>query len=250
MTAKEPCPKCQDTHWVLKESKGSTVAIRCTCYSERKNRIYFDQARIPKRYANCTFDSFEPGHDKSLLHALKIAKKLVENYPQQEIGLLFQGPCGVGKTHLAAAILNELINKKKVPCYFCDFRELIRNLQSSYSPDSNLNESDLLYPIFNKNVIVLDELGAKRTTSWVEETIFYIINYRYNNKKLTIFTSNYIDNEEEEEDLRDKQFKKKDDSLIDRIGFRLRSRIYEMCKIVDMDGEDYRKTAKQGSYRF
>jgi DNA replication protein DnaC len=250
LTAKEPCPKCQDTNWVLKDSNGSTVAVRCSCYNDQKNQILINQSGIPKRYANCSFDNFESEHDKSLLHALKIAKKLVQNYPAQEIGLLFQGPCGVGKTHLAAAIINELISKKKVACYFCDFRELIRNIQSSYSPESNLNESDLLYPIFKREVLVLDELGAKRTTAWVEETIFYIINYRYNNKKLTIFTSNYIDNEEEEEDLRDRHFKNKDDSLIDRIGYRLRSRIYEMCKIVNMNGKDYRKEVKQGGYRF
>jgi len=96
----------------------------------------------------------------------------------------------------------------------------------------------------------LDELGAKRTTAWVEETIFYIINNRYNNKKLTIFTSNYLDKEEEEEDRRESFFKKGDDSLVDRIGVRLRSRLYEMCKIVEIWGEDYRKIVKQASYRF
>jgi DNA replication protein DnaC len=114
----------------------------------------------------------------------------------------------------------------------------------------------VIAPIFEKNILVLDELGAKRTTPWVEETIFYIINHRYNSRKLTIFTSNYIDSEEEEEDQRDSYFKKSDfgkpgeDTLVDRIGIRLRSRIYEMCKIVNMWGDDYRKKVKQAGYRF
>ncbi|NOR21572.1 MAG: hypothetical protein GQ476_02590, partial [Candidatus Aminicenantes bacterium] len=78
----------------------------------------------------------------------------------------------------------------------------------------------------------------------------YIINRRYNNKKITVFTSNYIDSGEAEEDSRDQRFKKADDSLVDRIGVRLRSRIYEMCKIVEMWGKDYRKEYKQAGYRF
>ncbi|MBW2610702.1 MAG: hypothetical protein JRC68_10225, partial [Deltaproteobacteria bacterium] len=73
---------------------------------------------------------------------------------------------------------------------------------------------------------------------------------RYNNKKLTIFTSNFLDNKDDEVDSRQEFFKQKDDTLIDRIGVRLRSRIYEMCKVVEMWGEDYRKVIKQANYRF
>ena len=110
---------------------------------------------------------------------------------------------------------------------------------------------DILSPVFQKDVLVLDELGAKRTTAWVEETIFYIINYRYNSKKLTVLTSNYPDaEEEEEEDTREDYFKKGRETLVGRIGIRLRSRLYEMCKIVQMDGDDYRRKIKQASYRF
>ena len=110
-----------------------------------------------------------------------------------------------------------------------------------------MTESEIFAQIFEKDVLVLDELGAKRTTAWVEETIFYIINDRYNNKKLTIFTSNYLD-QDEEEDTRESFFKRRGDSLVDRIGVRLRSRLYEMCKIVEMEGDDYRKKIKQAGY--
>jgi DNA replication protein DnaC len=147
------------------------------------------------------------------------------------------------------AIIQELIRTKDAACIFYDFRDLIREIQSTFTPDSTLSESDVLTPVFQSDVLVLDELGAKRTTAWVEETVFYIINHRYNHKKLTLFTTNYPDTDEEE-DKRDSFYKKSDDTLIDRIGVRLRSRIYEMCKVVDMWGDDYRKIAKQASYRF
>jgi len=246
---KNICSECQDTGWVLKEIDGNSVAVRCQCFYQKQKDSLIDRANIPKRYQNCTFENFED-HDPSQKKALKIAKKFAENYPEQDVGLLFIGPCGVGKTHLAVAFIRELMIKKDTLCYFCDFRELIRKIQSSYSPDSDVTENYLLEPIFENDVLVLDELGAKRTTAWVDETVFYIINHRYNSKKLTIFTSNYLDSEEDEEDSRTEYFKKKDDTLVDRIGIRLRSRLYEMCKVVNIYGEDYRKVAKQASYRY
>ncbi len=249
MATEQICPQCQGTGWVLKEIKGRVTAQRCSCYEEQKVQLLLEQAKIPRRYENCTFKNFEI-HNESHRHALKISKQFVKNYPIQDVGLLYIGPCGVGKTHLAVAVLQELIRKKRVPCYFYDFRELIRDIQSTYTPDSHLTETEVLAPIFQREVLVLDELGAKRTSAWVEETIFFIINNRYNNKKLTIFTSNYLDRDEEEEDRRDSYYKKGEDSLVDRIGIRLRSRLYEMCKLVEMWGEDYRRKVKQASYRF
>jgi len=253
--AKEECPVCRGTGWVLEESQGAAaVAKRCSCLLERQGQLLLDKALIPQRYQNCSLENFEV-HNDSHRHALKISRKFVENYPAQDIGLLFIGPCGVGKTHLAVAIIRELIQKKSAACSFYDFRELIREIQSTYTPDSAVSESDVLAPVFENEVLVLDELGAKRSSAWVEETIFYIINHRYNHKKLTIFTSNYLDSGDEE-DTRQSFFKKSDflkkgdDTLVDRIGIRLRSRVYEMCKVVEIWGEDYRKMAKQAGYRF
>lgn len=243
------CEKCQGTGWLIDNIDDQSVAKRCKCFLDRQADILLEQANIPRRYTHCTFDNFEI-HNDSHRHALKISKQFVKNYPVQDVGLLFIGPCGVGKTHLAIATVQELIKEKKARCYFIDFRDLIRKIQSTYSPDSPLTDSAIFSQIFEQEILVLDELGAKRTTAWVEETIFYIINNRYNNKKLTIFTSNYLDQEEEEEDSKESFFKRRGDSLVDRIGVRLRSRLYEMCKIVEMEGDDYRKKIKQASYRF
>lgn len=242
------CGKCQGTGWLLEDAGGSQIAKRCVCFTERWKQSLLDQANIPRRYQACRLDNFEV-HNDSHRDALKISRQFVKNYPAQDVGLVFIGPCGVGKTHLAVAIIQELMRAKDATCIFYDFRDLIREIQSTFTPESTLSESDVLAPVFSSEVLVLDELGAKRTTAWVEETVFYIINHRYNHKKMTIFTTNYPDTEEEE-DKRDSFYKKGGDSLIDRIGVRLRSRIYEMCKVVEMWGDDYRKMAKQASYRF
>jgi DNA replication protein DnaC len=242
------CGKCQGTGWLLEDAGGSQVAKRCACYGERFKQSLLDQANIPRRYLNCRLENFEV-HNDSHRDALKISRQFVKNYPAQDVGLVFIGPCGVGKTHLAVAIIQELIRTKDASCIFYDFRDLIREIQSTFTPDSVLSESDVLAPVFQSEVLVLDELGAKRPTAWVEETVFTIINHRYNHKKMTLFTTNYPDTDEAE-DKRDSFYKKGDESLIDRIGVRLRSRIYEMCKVVEMGGNDYRKMAKQASYRF
>jgi DNA replication protein DnaC len=242
------CGKCQGTGWVLEDAGGSQVARRCVCFGDRVKQALIDQANIPRRYLNCSLDNFEV-HNDSHRDDLKISRQFVKNYPAQDIGLVFIGPCGVGKTHLAVAIIQELVRTKDAACIFYDFRDLIREIQSTFTPDSVLSESDILAPVFSSEVLVLDELGAKRPTAWVEETVFTIINHRYNHKKMTLFTTNYPDTDETE-DRRDSFYKKGDESLIDRIGVRLRSRIYEMCKVVEMWGDDYRKRAKQASYRF
>ena len=244
------CEICEGTGWVIEEKDGASIARRCKCYIQKRTDVLLSSARIPARYQHCTFENFDP-QNESQKKALKISKKFVENYPVQEIGLLFLGPCGVGKTHLAVAICQELIKTKAVNCLFYDFRELIKDIQSSYSPESTITESDILIPVIDSEVLVLDELGAKRPSSWVEEMLFYIINQRYNKKKLTIFTSNFPDKMEEETTFSsDFLSKDREETLTDRIGYRLRSRIYEMCKTVEMEGEDFRKKVRQGSYRF
>lgn len=248
MSEQSVCERCLGTGWVLEDAGGSKIAKRCVCFVERRKQALIEQANIPRRYLNCRLENFEV-HNDSHKDALKISKQFVKNYPAQDVGILFIGPCGVGKTHLAVSIIQELVEKKNVPCIFYDFRELIREIQSTFTPDSTLSESDVLTPVFQAEILVLDELGAKRTSAWVEETVFYIINYRYNHKKMTIFTTNYPDTEDEE-DTRDSFYKKGGENLIDRIGVRLRSRIYEMCKVVEVEGDDYRKMAKQAGYRF
>jgi DNA replication protein DnaC len=97
---------------------------------------------------------------------------------------------------------------------------------------SQNSELAVLAPVFNAEVLVLDELGASKPTDWVRDTMMQIINNRYNEKRLTIFTTNYSDSRKNE---------KESDILEDRIGVALRSRLYEMCKTVIIEGEDYRK---------
>jgi DNA replication protein DnaC len=250
-----PCPECQDTGWAPAEAGGRAGVRRCGCVRVRQGVVRLERARIPKRFQKCNFANFSLLQNETLKNAAALARKVLDNYPSQEIGLLFIGPPGVGKTHLAVALLSDLIRAKGVTGLFYDFRDLIRNIQETFSGESGRSESDVISPVFNADVVLFDELGAKRPTAWVEETIYSIVNYRYNNKKLTLFTSNFQDVAEDPESerqttfKRQDNFKKEDDSLVERIGYRLRSRIYEMCKFVPMEGIDFRKIFLHDGYK-
>src|SRR2546421_416130 len=148
-------------------------------------------------------------------------------------GLLFVGSVGVGKTHLAVALLRELIERYQVRGLFYQFGALLRRIQDSYNPISQTSELAVLGPVFEADVLVLDELGTSKPTDWVRDTMMQIINTRYNDKRLTIFTTNYSDRRKSEKDA--------SELLEDRIGVALRSRLYEMCKTVEIEGDDYRK---------
>lgn len=140
------------------------------------------------------------------------------------------GPTGVGKTHLAVAIVRRLI-EKGVPGIFSEFGSLLKQIQDSYNPISKSSELKVLAPIYETDVLVLDELGATIPTDWVRDTMYQIINKRYNDRKLTIFTTNYLDSKSND----------KEQTLEDRVSTRLRSRLYEMCNKVMIDGGDYRR---------
>jgi DNA replication protein DnaC len=206
-------------------------ARRCRCREQELRQRLLEAARIPSRYARCTRANYRPDPGQGTqLQAFNYAFKLVDEYPAVERGLLFTGPVGTGKTHLSAAILRGLV-EKGVPCLFYEFGALLKEIQNSYNPVSQASELTVLAPVYETEVLVLDELGASKPTDWVRDTMMQVIGTRYNERKLTIFTTNYGDARRQPAE----------ETLEDRVGVRLRSRLYEMCRTVTIEGEDYRR---------
>jgi len=166
----------------------------------------------------------------------------VEEYPLEKTGLLFIGPIGTGKTHLAVGIIQELMRGKGVHCLFCDYRELLKEIQNSYNPSVQATELGILRPVFDAEVLVLDELGAVKPTEWVWDTVSHILNTRYNNKRTTIITTNFSD---QAAGQTSGPRAAREETLGDRIGERMRSRLHEMCKVVEMNGIDFRTSVRR-----
>ena len=234
-------------------SAGVRVARVCACQATARSGHRIASARIPKRYEHCTLDSYETGFrsaDPSMRQAHLMARRFVEAYPVETDGrgLLITGSIGVGKTHLAVGLLLALVEEKGAQALFYDYRELLKQIQHSYNAQVNSTELDVLRPVFEAEVLVLDELGAQKPTDWVWDTVALILNTRYNDKRTTIITTNYPDLAPAGSSGSAAQRATREETLGDRIGERMRSRLAEMCVRVEMTGADFRQSA--GRARF
>ncbi len=233
------------------EPNGDRYAQPCDCRLQKHAARLLKRAGIPKRYEHCSLDTFEPGFgqaDQSLAAAHIMARNFVAGYPvtTEGRGLLLTGDVGIGKTHLAVGIIQALILEKGVPCLFCDYRELLKRIQESYNPLVSTTELQILAPIFEAEVLILDELGAQKPTDWVWDTVALILNTRYNDKRTTLITTNYPNAPAALSRNADKVMR--EETLGDRITERMRSRLVEMCVEVEMRGKDFRQTVKKARF--
>jgi len=243
------CAACGGTGFAIVQKQGREYAQPCACRHPGAGTAgagVVERLRIPRRYEHCTLGNFEPG-TPSLRAALAKAMSFCSGYPHlgpdEGLGLLFTGDNGVGKTHLAVGALRELAENKGACGQFWDFHELIRAIKNSYDPETKTSELQVLEPVVDADLLLLDDLGAWKMTDWMNDTLFYILNSRYIAKRATLITTNYQDVDREAalaaDPLRRKEF------LVERIGQRLRSRLMEMCAVVAMQGGDRRQIALQ-----
>lgn len=225
------CKICQDSGWVLIKVKEREIARPCKCRQNEMQILNANNSNIPSRFLGTELKSYFPENNKSQAKAKKAAEKFIADFPTNATGLLFQGGTGVGKTRLLCCIGNQLIKEKNVEVAYIDWNDLAREMKSGEDAASRdfANISQLIQRLAQINLLLFDELGASRPSPWVEDNIYYLINRRYNEKRLTIFASNFFD-------------KKigSDETLSERIGIRIRSRLFEMACSVEIMGADYR----------
>jgi DNA replication protein DnaC len=230
------CSVCDDTGWKAVDRDGVRRVVRCECWRENVGRQRLADSNIPKRYLHCTLDNFQ-AYNESLERAVQQARRVADAFPVVSRGLFLEGQPGVGKTHLAVAVLKQAIEATGARGLFYDTRDLLRVIRSTYDPAIRTREIEVLGPVVDADLLVLDDLGAEKASEWVDETMNLIVNRRYSGQRLTIFTSNYPDIPDDTDP----------NSLVYRIGSRMRSRLHEMCDFVVMDAADYRERPENAS---
>jgi DNA replication protein DnaC len=234
------CSLCGGTGMrISRDAQGDRVAAICSCRIARQALRRLERANIPRRHEHVTFADYDTNPrtiHESLRDAHQKAVKFVDDYPEKTEGrgLIFVGLAGLGKTFLAVAILRCLIEELKCSDgLFCDYGDLLKQIQNSYNSRSETTEYALLRPVLEAEVLVLDDLGSTKPTAWVWDTVAHVLNSRYNHKRTTIITTNFANCPPAADG--------QGDALGDRIGERMRSRVSEMCMSVPMQGKDYRQ---------
>ncbi len=245
------CEICNGRGMVFTEDeKGISFLSPCVCDELKENLNRLNQSGIPGKFVNAQFETFHP-MDASQKLALKIAKDFVKDFGKTDQGILFMGRPGLGKTHLAVSILKQLILDKHAECKFVDFFQLLSDIRFGYSQD--LSEQAIINPYVHAPVLVIDELAKGRNTEWELTMLDQIISSRYNTSdKITLFTTNFFDtlpdkkegsSQDRHVEINARSARKTfagEETLEDKVGERIYSRLTEMCRFVKMEGEDYR----------
>ncbi len=230
------CEKCNGTGWVMVIKEDREVARKCECQALDLQIKKNDHANIPPRFQGASLMSVIDGFpvDKSNPsqgRAKEMAIQFIKMYPSELKGPLFQGRVGLGKTKLLCSIGCDLI-KKGVDVYYIDWNDLVREMRTGEGATTRDFSTIhfLITRLIEVDLLLFDELGASKVSPWVDDNIYYLFNRRYNNNKSTICATNYLDNPTDGQE-----------SLSQRIGERIRSRLYEMTKAVEIKGSDFRK---------
>jgi DNA replication protein DnaC len=221
------------------ETRGDREAARrCECQIRRR----FDIANSDDRVAACqippscrshsfgTFTLKTPVLQKAFESALAYCQNFESQASDTGAGLLFWGPRGTGKTHLAVATLLEIVSNHRVTGRMWNFSDLIKEIGRSYDSASFTADMHPLRSALKADVLLLDDLASKKIPDWGFNALFEIIDARYRECRPTLITTIYEDVDPRAALAADGR--RRDEYLTERVTARIRSRLLEMCTFV------------------
>ena len=249
------CEKCDGEGRIFTQKEdGRSFLTDCSCRVFQNRLRLLNGAGISGKFSRADFESYEtskPFHDsqkKAKSRALDFILDFRKAGGALNRGLVFMGGPGLGKTHLAVALIKSLILEDGIDCKFVDFFQLLSDIRHGYSQD--LSEQTLIKPYVNSRVLVIDELAKGRNNEWELTVLDQFISSRYNaDDKITLFTSNYPKDQDRRKKDNGNNFSFPEsgsndsftrETLQERIGERIFSRLVEMCDFVIMQGKDFR----------
>ena len=236
------CKRCNGTGRVVIERNGVRQVGRCRCQKLPDRIRLFNLAQIPARHSRSSFQTFDYMADPSVIPAFGEAQKWAQDFVPGEDnrGLIFWGMVGRGKTHLLIATLRELIFRHGVAVRFVEFSRLLSILKENYS--RGRSDSEMLNELVTIPVLGIDELGKGRMSEWELTIIDEVVSRRYNAMGCMLGTTNYRPGEPTgtgSPNLALPTIPKQ--TLGDRVGSRVYSRMEQMTSFVQTRGQDYRK---------
>src|SRR5262245_60088334 len=249
------CLKCEGTGFVIRphrQHEGLEVAEPCECRARDYVAGLDARAKIPTNYARASFENFickahGEAYERELLTVWHRVRMYVREYPHaadRPPGLMLIGDTGAGKTHLAVAALRALMGRGFAGLFW-DYQNLLDSIRAGYDAAANFADKHAYQAALDAEVLLLDDLGAHRVTDWVKDTVTGIFTYRCNYRRPVIVTTNLIDTDADSACTT--HYKTAEGTrrllptLAEHIGDRARSRLFEMCHIVQMPRmKDYR----------